>query len=42
MAHDDASGEKLAGWWHVGFWAMYMIAGAWHFKSALEHWRRLR
>ena len=38
--HDDESGELLAGWWHVGFFAMYAIAGLWHLKSALEHWGR--
>jgi hypothetical protein len=41
MAHDNESGEKLAGWSHVLFTGMYVVAAIWHFKSALEHWSRM-
>lgn len=38
--HDDPQGERVAGWYHVGFTAAYVIAAIWHLKGALEHWRR--
>lgn len=41
MAHDDAGGEKLAGWYHIGFAAMYFFALLWHMRSAREHFNRL-
>jgi len=41
MRHDSPSGEKLAGWFHFGFAAMYFAALIWHIKSAFEHWERV-
>jgi hypothetical protein len=38
--HDDKDGERLAGWYHFGFTLLYVIAGIWHTRAALEHFRR--
>lgn len=40
MAHDDQKSERVAGVWHLIYVALYVVAAAWHFKGALEHWRR--
>jgi len=42
MAHDSKRGEKLAGWTHFAFAALYAAAIVWHFKATLEHFRRAR
>ena len=39
--HDSKDGEKIAGWSHVLFTGLYVVAAIWHFKSALEHWERI-
>jgi hypothetical protein len=41
MPHDSKDGERLAGWYHWGFAAMYFFAMLWHSRGALEHWGRL-
>jgi len=42
MAHDSKGGEKLAGWTHFAFAALYLAALVWHLDATLEHWRRAR
>jgi len=41
MPHDSKSGEKMAGWAHLAFSALYLFAMMWHGKAALEHWGRI-
>jgi len=38
--HDDPGGEKLAGWTHLAFAALYVLALGWHIRSAFEHFDR--
>jgi hypothetical protein len=38
--HDDRQGEKIAGWYHLGFAAAYILAAIWHFRGARDHFRR--
>jgi hypothetical protein len=42
MEHDSKDGERLAGWFHLGFAVMYIIAIGWHIRSTFEHWNRYR
>ena len=42
MKHDDPRGERIAGWFHIGFFAMYFLAGLWHLKGARDHFRDVR
>jgi len=40
MTHDSKAGERLAGWTHFAFAALYVAALVWHVRAAREHWRR--
>ena len=42
MKHDDPRGERIAGWWHIGFAVAYLIAGFWHLSGARDHFHRVR
>lgn len=41
MEHDSKKGEKVAGLFHLGFAAMYVLTFLWHAKAAVDHWKRL-
>ena len=38
--HDDERAERLAGWFHLGFVALYLIAAFWHLRGAQPHFKR--
>lgn len=39
--HDSKSGERVAGWYHLGYVALYIIATIWHLRAVKEHWNRI-
>ena len=41
MKHDSKKGESVAGWYHVGFCLLYVLAAFWHGKATMEHWNRM-
>lgn len=38
--HESRKSEQIAGWYHVGFVALYLVAAFWHLRGATEHFRR--
>lgn len=36
-AHETPKNERLAGYFHLGFAALYLLACLWHIKGAREH-----
>jgi len=42
MQHDDPKGERIAGIAHLAYAGLYIVFCIWHFKGAMDHFRRLK
>jgi hypothetical protein len=42
MRHEEKGSQVLAGWYHVGFAVLYLVALIWHFEGAHEHFSEAR
>lgn len=40
ITHDSKQGERVAGWVHLSFVALYILALAFHIDGAYEHFKR--
>jgi len=37
MKHEEPGSQRVAGWYHIGFAALYAVAIIWHLRGAFEH-----
>lgn len=42
MKHEEPGSQRVAGWYHIGFAALYAVAIIWHLRGAFEHFKESR
>lgn len=42
LKHEEKRSQIVAGWYHLGYVALYLVAAVWHFRGALEHFREAK
>jgi len=42
MKHEEPGSQRVAGWYHIGFAAMYLVALLWHLNGAHQHFQEGR
>jgi hypothetical protein len=42
LKHEEKRSQTIAGIFHLGYVALYLVAAVWHFRGSLEHFAEAR